>query len=62
MKKGLYHPLLVPTQPWEIIYMDFLGCLPTMWKGHDYLFVVVDRFKNICILMPYKNTINGEEA
>jgi hypothetical protein len=23
--------------------------------GHDYLYVVVDRFKNMCILMPCKS-------
>jgi hypothetical protein len=41
--------------------MDFVGGLPTTRKGHDYLFVVVDRFKNVCS-MPYKNTIKGQEA
>jgi hypothetical protein len=42
--------------------MDFLGGFPTTKKGHDYLFAVVDRFKNICILMPCKKTIIGKEA
>jgi hypothetical protein len=61
-KQGLYHPLHVPTQPWESISMDFVGGLPTTRKGHDYLFVVVDRFNKMCILMPCKNTIKGQEA
>jgi hypothetical protein len=61
-KQGLYHPLHVPTGPWEIISMDFVGCLPTTKKGHDYLYVVVDRFNKMCILMPCKKTIIGQEA
>jgi len=42
--------------------MEFLGELLTMWKEHDYLFVVVDTFNKMCILMPCKNTIKGWEA
>jgi hypothetical protein len=60
-KHGLYHPLLVPTQPWKIISMDFVGGLPTTRKGHDYLFMVVDRFNKMCILMPCKNSIIKQE-
>jgi hypothetical protein len=56
-KQGLYHLLHVPTRPWESISMDFVGGLPTTKKGHDYLFMVVDRFSKMCILMPCKKTI-----
>jgi hypothetical protein len=42
--------------------MDFLGGFPTMRKGHDYLFVVVDKFNKMCILMPCKIIIRGQEA
>jgi hypothetical protein len=34
-KQGLYHPSHVPTQPWEIISMDFVGGLTTTMKGCD---------------------------
>jgi len=61
-KQGLYHPLHLPTRPWEIISMDFMRGLPTTRKERDYLFVVVDRFNKMRILMPYKNTINRQEA
>jgi hypothetical protein len=61
-KKGLYHPLHVPTRPWEIISMDFVRCSPTTQKGHDYLFMVVDRVNKMYILIPCKNTIKGQEA
>jgi hypothetical protein len=42
--------------------MDFVGGLPTTKKGHEYLFVVVDRFNKMCILMPCKSTIKGQDA
>jgi hypothetical protein len=41
--------------------MDFVGGFPTNKKGHDYIFLVVDRFINMCIIMPCKNTIKGKE-
>jgi hypothetical protein len=58
-EQGLYHPLPVPTRPWENISMDFLGGLPITRKGHEYLFVLVNMFNNLCIIMPCKKTING---
>jgi hypothetical protein len=41
--------------------MNFVGGLPKTRKGHEYLFVVVDRFNDMCILLPCKNTIKGQE-
>jgi hypothetical protein len=42
--------------------MDFLGVLQTNKEGYDYLFVVVDRFNKMFILMPCKKTIKGQEV
>jgi hypothetical protein len=53
-KLGLYTPLPVPSHPWEIISMDFVVRLPMSKKNHDYLYVVVDCFIRMCILMPCK--------
>ena len=53
-KLGLYTPLPVPSRPWESISMDFVGGLPMSRQNHDYLYVVVDRFRKMCILMPCK--------
>jgi hypothetical protein len=58
-KKGLYYSLPIPTRPWESISMDFVGGLPTTRKGHDFLFVVVDMFRKMCILMSCKKMIKG---
>jgi hypothetical protein len=60
--QGLNHPLLIPTRPWEIISMDFVGTLLTIRKGHDYLFVVVENFNKMFIIMPCKKTTKGQEA
>jgi hypothetical protein len=42
--------------------MDFVGWLPMSKRGHDYLYVVVDRFIKICILMPCKNHVTTEQV
>jgi len=60
--KGLYHPLPLPTKTWDKISMDFVGGFPTNGKGHDYLFVVVDTLRKMCILMPSKKTIKIQET
>ena len=59
-KLGLYTPLPVPSRPREIISMDFVGGLPMSRKGHDYLYVVVNRFSKMCILIPCKKQITAE--
>ena len=59
-KLGLYTPLPVPSRPWESVSMDFMGGLPMSRKGHDYLYVVVDRFRKMCILMPCKKKVTTE--
>ena len=40
--------------------MDFVGGLPMYRKGQDYLYVVVDRFSKMCILMPCKKQITAK--
>jgi hypothetical protein len=60
-KLGLYAPLHVTSHPWESISMDFVGGLQMKKGVHDYLYVVVDRFNNMCILMPCKNNITRDD-
>jgi hypothetical protein len=62
IKLGLYMPLLVPSQPWESISMDFVGGLSMSRTGHDYLYVVVDRFSKMCILIPCKKQVTTEQT
>ena len=61
-KLGLYSPLPNPYHPWESISMDFVGGLPMTKVGHDYLYVIVDRLKNMSILMPCKKKIIVEKT
>ena len=42
--------------------MDFIGGLPMSKGSHDYFYVVVDRFKKMCILMPCKKQIIVEKT
>jgi hypothetical protein len=56
-KLGLYTPLPIPSRPWESVSMDFVGGLPMSIKGRDYLYVVVDRFNKICVLIPCKKQV-----
>jgi hypothetical protein len=60
-KLGLYTPLPVPSRPWESIAMDFVGGLPMSRRGHDYIYVVVDRFSKMCILMPCTKQVTTEQ-
>jgi len=41
--------------------MDFVGGLLRKRKGHYYMLVVFDRFNKMCILMPCKKTIKGQD-
>ena len=61
-KVGFYTPLLVPSHPWESVSTDFVGGLPKSRKGHDYLYVVVDRFNEMCILIPCNKQITAKQT
>lgn len=40
--------------------MDFMGGLPLTKRGYDYLFIIVDGFDKMYILIPCKNNIIGK--
>jgi hypothetical protein len=59
-KQGLYTPLPTPDRPWESISMDYMLGLPSTKRGNDCVFVVVDRFSKMAILVSYKKSITAE--
>jgi hypothetical protein len=60
-KQGLYHSLHIATRPWENCFMYFLEGLATTKKGHEYMFMVFQRFNKMFILIPYKKTLKGQD-
>lgn len=48
------------SRPWESISMNLLSGLPKTKFGYDYLFMIVDLFSKMVILIPCKKTITGE--
>jgi hypothetical protein len=61
-KLGLYTPLPIPSRAWESVSMDFLGGLCMSRKGHDYLYVFVDRFRKMCVLIPCKKKLTAKKT
>jgi hypothetical protein len=59
-KQGLYTPLPTPDRPWESISMDYMSGLPSTKRGNDCVFVVVDHFSKMAILVACKKNITAE--
>ncbi|CAL2228611.1 unnamed protein product [Prunus armeniaca] len=53
---GLMQPLPIPEWKWELITMDFVFKLPCTSKGHDGIWVIVDRLTKSAHFLPIKET------
>ena len=58
---GLLLPLEIPSGKWESISMDFIVALPKTARGHDSVWVIVDRFTKMCRFIPTKSTVKTPE-
>jgi hypothetical protein len=56
----MYTPLHIPDRPWESISMDYMSGLPSTKRGNDSVFVVVDHFSKMTILVVCKKSITIE--
>jgi hypothetical protein len=59
-KQGIYTPLPTPFRAWESISMEYMLGLPSTKRGNDCVFVVVDRFSKMTILVTWKKRITAE--
>ena len=59
-KQWLYTHLPTPNGTWESISMDYMLGLPSTKHGNDYVFVVVDCFSKMVILIACKKSISAE--
>jgi hypothetical protein len=58
---GLLQPLPIPVWKWDEIGMDFVVGLPKTQKGHDSIWVIVDRLTKVAHFLPVRTTYGGEK-
>jgi hypothetical protein len=56
----MYTPLPTPNRPWESISMDYMSGLPSTKRGNECVFVVVNCFYKMAILVACKKSITAE--
>src|SRR3954470_8534988 len=54
---GTLQPLSINEWKWNKIEMDFFTGFPRSQKGHDAIFVVIDRFSKVAHFLHVKETI-----
>ncbi|KAI3805399.1 hypothetical protein L1987_27748 [Smallanthus sonchifolius] len=57
---GKIQPLEIPEWKWEHITMDFITKLPRTAKGHDTIWVIVDRLTKSAHFLPICETFSSE--
>jgi hypothetical protein len=61
MKPGLLQPLSVLGWKWDDIVMDFIVGLPTMQRGFDSIWVIVDHLTKSAHFIPVKSNYHPHQ-
>ena len=58
---GLLQPLQVPKWKWDEVGMDFITGLTKSNRGHDAIWVIVDRLTKVDQFIPVRTTHRGDQ-
>lgn len=58
---GMLQPLEIPQWKWEHITMDFVGGLPRTQRGHDSIWVIVDRLTKSAHFLLVRSTYKSSQ-
>jgi hypothetical protein len=58
---SLLQPLKVPMWKWEEVGMDFITGLPKSSRGHNSIWVIIDRLTKVAHFLPVRTTHKGQE-
>lgn len=58
---GTLKPLPIPEWKWDSISMDFISGLPTSQRGHDSIWVIVDRLTKVSHFLPVRTDFTSEQ-
>lgn len=59
---GLLQPIPIPSQPFEVLSMDFISELPETPEGYNAILVVVDKLTKYAITIPTTTAITEKET
>ena len=55
------HPLSVSYNPWEVVGIEFVTGLPSNYRGHDGIMIVVDHLTRMAHAIPCHKGITTQE-
>jgi len=58
---GTLQPLAIPEWKWDKVEMDLITGFPRSQKGHNAIFVIINRFSKVAHFLPVKETITASQ-